>query len=59
MHKVLAEVMYLHRAGKSNRKYETLRKKDTALDVLCEVRSDERITQDARSWGKGQGQVRG
>lgn len=46
MHKVLAEVMYLYRAGKSNRKYETLRKKDTALEVLCEVRNDGRITQD-------------
>lgn len=38
MHKVLAEVMYIYRAGKSNRKYETLRKKDTALEVLCEVK---------------------
>ncbi|KAF9356046.1 hypothetical protein BGX26_005809 [Mortierella sp. AD094] len=38
MHKVLAEVHYLHRAGKSNRKYETLRKKDTAIEVFCEAR---------------------
>ncbi|KAG0034428.1 hypothetical protein BGZ81_004678 [Podila clonocystis] len=37
MNKVLAEVMYIHRAGKSSRKYETLRKKDTALEVLCEI----------------------
>jgi hypothetical protein len=37
MHKVLAEVHYLHRAGKSCRKYEALRKKDTALEVFCEV----------------------
>ncbi|KAF9990414.1 hypothetical protein BGZ75_001896 [Mortierella antarctica] len=36
-HKVLAEVQYLHRAGKSNRKYETLRKKDTAIEVFCEA----------------------
>ena len=36
-HKVLAEVQYLHKAGKSNRKYETLRKKDTAIEVFCEV----------------------
>lgn len=37
-HKVIAEVQYLHKAGKSNRKYETLRKKDTAIEVFCEVR---------------------
>ncbi|KAF9356165.1 hypothetical protein BGX34_010078 [Mortierella sp. NVP85] len=37
MHKVLAEVHYLHRAGKSCRKYEALRKKDTALQVFCEI----------------------
>ncbi|KAF8931959.1 hypothetical protein BGZ47_011599 [Haplosporangium gracile] len=36
-HKVLAEVQYLHKAGKSNRKYETLRKKDTAIEVFCEI----------------------
>ncbi|KAF9426196.1 hypothetical protein BGZ94_006830 [Podila epigama] len=37
MHKVLAEVQYLFRAGKSSRKYETLRKKNSAVDVLCEI----------------------
>ncbi|KAF9125196.1 hypothetical protein BGX30_000576 [Mortierella sp. GBA39] len=36
-HKVLAEVQYLHKAGKSNRKYEALRKKDTAIEVFCEI----------------------
>ncbi|KAK3829701.1 MAG: hypothetical protein J3R72DRAFT_456709 [Linnemannia gamsii] len=36
-HKVIAEVQYLHKAGKSNRKYETLRKKDTAIEVFCEI----------------------
>ncbi|KAF9924989.1 hypothetical protein FBU30_005153 [Linnemannia zychae] len=36
-HKVLAEVQYLFKAGKSNRKYETLRKKDTAIEVFCEI----------------------
>ncbi|KAG0365567.1 hypothetical protein BGZ54_006402 [Gamsiella multidivaricata] len=33
-HKILAQVHYLHRAGKSNRKYEALRKKDTAVEIL-------------------------
>ncbi|KAF9578993.1 hypothetical protein BGW38_004945 [Lunasporangiospora selenospora] len=37
MHKVLAEVQYLHKAGKSNRKYEALRKKDTAIEVICQI----------------------
>ncbi|KAF9910742.1 hypothetical protein EC991_005727 [Linnemannia zychae] len=37
LHKVIAEVQYLHKAGKSNRKYETLRKKDTAIEVFCEI----------------------
>lgn len=36
-HKVISEVHYLFKAGKSNRKYETLRKKDTAIEVFCEV----------------------
>ncbi|KAI1320952.1 hypothetical protein EDD11_009275 [Mortierella claussenii] len=36
-HKVLADVQYLHRAGKSSRKYEALRKKDTAIEVFCEI----------------------
>ncbi|CAO3574229.1 unnamed protein product [Mortierella alpina] len=36
-HKVLAEVQYLHHAGKSKRKYEALRKKDTAIEVFCEI----------------------
>ncbi|KAF9550526.1 hypothetical protein EC957_000200 [Mortierella hygrophila] len=47
-HKVLAEVQYLHKAGKSNRKYETLRKKDTAIEVFCEIlvgRTSEEITE--------------
>ncbi|KAG0071089.1 Annexin A4 [Linnemannia elongata] len=39
-HKVLAEVQYLHKAGKSNRKYETLRKKDTAIEVFCEPKEE-------------------
>ncbi|KAF9994199.1 hypothetical protein BGZ79_001084, partial [Entomortierella chlamydospora] len=34
MHKVLAEAHYLHNAGKSHRKYETLRKKDTVAEIL-------------------------
>ncbi|KAF8959887.1 hypothetical protein BGZ46_001683, partial [Entomortierella lignicola] len=34
MHKVLAEVQYIHKAGQSNRKHETLRKKDTSIEVL-------------------------
>ncbi|KAF9996984.1 hypothetical protein BGZ65_007428, partial [Modicella reniformis] len=37
MHKVLAEVNYIHLAGKTFRQYETLRKKDTALEVFCEI----------------------
>ncbi|KAG0308329.1 hypothetical protein BGZ98_008311 [Dissophora globulifera] len=36
-HKVLAQSQYLHRAGKSSRKYEAMRKKDTALEVFCEA----------------------
>ncbi|KAF9432352.1 hypothetical protein BGZ76_010933 [Entomortierella beljakovae] len=38
MHKVLAEVQFIHKAGKSNRKYEALRKKDSAIEVFCEAR---------------------
>ncbi|KAF9104389.1 hypothetical protein BGX27_010113 [Mortierella sp. AM989] len=34
MHRVLAEINYIHKAGKSNRKYEALRKKDTAIEIL-------------------------
>ncbi|KAG0262407.1 hypothetical protein BG011_010204 [Mortierella polycephala] len=37
MHRVLAEVHHLHRSGKSSRKYEALRKKDTPLGVFCEI----------------------
>ncbi|KAG0244380.1 hypothetical protein B0O80DRAFT_448950 [Mortierella sp. GBAus27b] len=37
MNKVLAEVQYVHRAGKSSRKFELLRKKDTALEVFCQI----------------------
>ncbi|KAF9186775.1 hypothetical protein BGZ51_000851 [Haplosporangium sp. Z 767] len=37
MHKVLAEVHHLYRSGKSSRKYEALRKKDTPLEVFCEI----------------------
>ncbi|KAF9896555.1 hypothetical protein BX616_007231, partial [Lobosporangium transversale] len=34
MNRVLAGVLYLHNAGKSKRKYEVLRKNDTAVEVL-------------------------
>ncbi|KAG0277168.1 hypothetical protein BGZ96_002996 [Linnemannia gamsii] len=47
-HKVISEVHYLFKAGKSNRKYETLRKKDTAIEVFCEIlvgRTSEEITE--------------
>ncbi|KAI8598044.1 hypothetical protein EDD21DRAFT_383752 [Dissophora ornata] len=36
-HSVLSDTQYLHHAGKSNRKYETLRKRDSAIEVFCEV----------------------
>ncbi|GJJ72168.1 hypothetical protein EMPS_04525 [Entomortierella parvispora] len=36
-HKVLAEVFYLSTAGKTNRTYESLRKKDSPIKVFCEI----------------------
>ncbi|KAG0044130.1 hypothetical protein BGZ83_010637 [Gryganskiella cystojenkinii] len=36
-HKVLAEVSYIQTAGRTNRTYESLRKKDTPVQVFCEM----------------------